>query len=214
MGQVRMSTNPAADPFTLPAAGRRRTATDQVLDQASQSGWGYLELPPGICLAADPQLIDATVGVVERVLDRRPTISCERFGAGELRDERVAVAVSHRDQVSCARSALDALGLTDVVVDTANRLQGLEFDFVVAIHPLAGLAEADPFHLDPGRLCVMLTRHRHACVVIGRSSDEELLSGVPPATPAYLGWESDPVLDGWATHRDVYRTLRSHRVDF
>lgn len=173
--------------FALPAAGRRRSATDRVIDQAAQSGWGYLELPAGVCLAADPQLIDATVGVVERILDRRPTISCERFRAGELRDDRVAVAVSHRDQVSCTRGALDALGLTDVVVDTANRLQGLEFDFVVAIHPLAGLAEADPFHLDPGRLCVMLTRHRHACVVIGRSSDEELLGGVAPATPAYLG---------------------------
>jgi hypothetical protein len=97
-----------------------------------------------------------------------------------------------------------------VVVDTANRLQGLEFDFVIAVHPLAGLPEADGFHLDPGRLCVMLTRHRHGCIVVGRASDHALLDGVAPATPAYLSCEMDPVLDGWEIHRQIYRTLLGH----
>jgi hypothetical protein len=198
--------------FEIPSAGRRPTPTDRVLDAAAVSGWGYLELPPSITVAADPEVIEATVGVIDRVLHRRPTISCERYPAGQLRPERIAVAVSHRDQASRVRAELDALGHTDVVVDTANRLQGLEFDFITAIHPLAGLAEADSFHLDPGRLCVMLTRHRHACVVVGRVGDSALLAGVPPATPAYLGWEVDPVLDGWATHRHVYATLHTSRV--
>ena len=97
-----------------------------------------------------------------------------------------------------------------VVVDTANRLQGLEFDFVIALHPLAGLPEADGFHLDPGRLCVMLTRHRHGCIVVGRASDHTLLDGFAPSTPAYLGSEVDQVLDGWRIHRQVYRTLLGH----
>jgi hypothetical protein len=184
-----------------------------VLDVAALSGWGYLELPPGISVAADPETIEATVRVIDRVIDRTPTITCERYAPAHLRPERIAVAVSHRDQVSRVRAGLDALGHTDVVVETANRLQGLEFDFIAAVHPLAGLAEADSFHLDPGRLCVMLTRHRHACVVIGRTGDDELLADVPPATPAYLGWEVDPVLDGWTAHRHVYDTLRSHIVD-
>ena len=198
--------------FEIPTAGKRPKSIDQVLDAAALSGWGYLELPSSVTVAADPEIIETAVGVVDRVLDRTPTISCERYSPALLRPERTAVAVSHRDQVSRVRFELDALGHTAVVVDTANRLQGLEFDFIAAVHPLAGLAEADPFHLDPGRLCVMLTRHRHACVVIGRSGDDELLAGVPPATPAYLGWEVDPVLDGWATHRNVYDTLRAHRV--
>ena len=198
--------------FEMPSAGRRPSTTDRVLDAAAVSGWGYLELPSGITVAADPEIVAATVGVIDRVLDRTPTINCERYAPGLLRPERTAVAVSHRDQASRVRAELDALGHTDVVVDTANHLQGLEFDFIAAVHPLAGLAEADPFHLDPGRLCVMLTRHRHACVVIGRTGDAELLAGVPPATPAYLGWEVDPVLDGWSTHRHVYNTLRNHRI--
>jgi putative heme-binding domain-containing protein len=45
---------------------------------------------------------------------------------------------------------------------------------------------------------VLLTRHRQACVVIGREGDRELIEDqVPPPTAAYLGWDPDPVLDGW-----------------
>jgi len=45
------------------------------------------------------------------------------------------------------------------------------------------------------RLCVLLTRHRQACIVVGRDSDRDLLEGVPPATPGYLGWDlvADPM---------------------
>jgi hypothetical protein len=48
--------------------------------------------------------------------------------------------------------------------------------------------------------------------VIGRVSDEALLDGVPPSTPAYVGWDPDPVLDGWAVHKSVYDTLSAYRV--
>ncbi len=91
---------------------------------------------------------------------------------------------------------------------TANKLQGLEFEVVFVWHPLAGLPEVDAFHLDPGRLCVLLTRHRQACVVVGRASDRELLEDqVPPPTAAYLGHDADPVLDGWEVHRQVFAAL-------
>jgi hypothetical protein len=53
---------------------------------------------------------------------------------------------------------------------------------MLARHPLAGLPEADGFHLGPGRLCVLLTRHRQGCVVVGRAGDRDLLEDqVPPA---------------------------------
>jgi hypothetical protein len=182
------------------------------LDEAAATGWCYLELPRGITLPADPETLDLAVNTVDWLLLRNPQVSCERWLSPQiLRPDRVAVAVSHRDQVSHLRALLDARDLAPVVVDTANRLQGLEFEVVVAVHPLAGLPEPDAFHLDPGRTCVMLTRHRHACIVIGREGDPELLDGVPPATPAYLGWDPDPVLDGWGAQRAVYDTLLKHR---
>jgi hypothetical protein len=80
-------------------------------------------------------------------------------------------------------------------------------------YPLAGLPEVDGFHLDPGRLCVLLTRHRQACVVVGRAGDRALLEDqLPPATEAYLGWDPDPLLDGWEVHRQVFDTLASVAV--
>jgi hypothetical protein len=106
-----------------------------------------------------------------------------------------------------------AQGIGGVVVETANQLQGLEFDVVVAWHPLASLPEPDGFHLDPGRLCVLLTRHCHACVVAGRAGDDELLNDQPPLpTPSYLGWDPDPVLDGWEVHRQVFAALEPIRL--
>lgn len=100
-----------------------------------------------------------------------------------------------------------------MVVETANKLQGLEFAVTVVWHPLAGLAEADAFHLDPGRLCVVLTRHRHACVVVGRAGDRDLLTDTPPPpTAAYLGYDPDPVLDGWAAHEAVFDATDPYRL--
>ena len=64
----------------------------------------------------------------------------------------------------------------------------------------------------PGRLCVLLSRHRQACVVVGRSTDRGLLDGVPPATPGFFGWDPDPVLDGWDVHAEIFRLLEPHVV--
>ena len=50
-----------------------------------------------------------------------------------------------------------------------------------------GLPDTDAFHLEPGRLCVLLTRHRHARIVVGRAGDRELLAGIPPGN-AGLSW--------------------------
>jgi len=34
-------------------------------------------------------------------------------------------------------------------------------------HPLSGRADATDFHLDAGRLCVLLSGHRVACWILG-----------------------------------------------
>ena len=121
--------------------------------------------------------------------------------------------MSHNDQKDHLRSPLDDAGLAAVRVDTANKLQGLEFDVVVAWHPLAGLPEPDGFHLDPGRLCVMLTRHRHSCIVVGRAGDADLLESAPQPSDAWLGHDGSPEIDGWFSHRITFDQLARHAVD-
>jgi AAA domain len=195
------------------ARAPRGRAVDQALDLAARLGWAHLELPDAQVLTADPDTVELLVALATRLFARGPQVRCEQQPAWQpLAPRRVAVGVSHNDQKDLLRVALDAAGLDEVVVNTANKLQGLEFDVVLAWHPLAGLPEPDGFHLDPGRLAVLLTRHRHACVVVGRAGDRVLLEQLPPTTFAYLGWDPDPVLDGWDAHQQVFACLDAYRV--
>jgi hypothetical protein len=196
------------------AAGDRRTrALDRALELAAADGWAHLELPAQPALAADPVTTAVIVELIARLLVRRPQVRCEReTKLKPLRPERIAIGVSHNDQKDQLRAGLDAAGLGAVVVNTANKLQGLEFDVVVAWHPLAGLSDTDEFHLEAGRMCVLLTRHRHACIVVGRAGDRQLVEGIPPASPAFLGRADEPVLDGWRVHEGVFRALAPFRL--
>ncbi len=198
-----------------PGPGRRSlAAVDRSIDEAALSGWSHLLLPAAPILSADLTTAELIRDVVLRIFNRQARVRCEtRRTAAELRQSDVAVGVSHNDQKDLLRTIFDSAGLSGVAVETANRLQGLTYQFVVAWHPLAGATEADSFHLDPGRLCVLLTRHRHGCVVVGRETDQDLLNSIPPATPGYLGWQPDPVLDGWEAHEGVFRLLGPHTVE-
>jgi hypothetical protein len=59
--------------------------------------------------------------------------------------------------------------VTNVVLDTANRLQGRDFDVTIMLHPLSGRRDAIAFHLEAGRLCGPASRHRHARIVVARA---------------------------------------------
>jgi hypothetical protein len=101
--------------------------------------------------------------------------------------------------------------VTKVVADTANRLQGREFDVMIMLHPLSGRRDATAFHLEAGRLCVLASRHRHACVVVARAGIPELLDAHPSAEPVHLGV---PVKfpDGWEAHQSFMAHLAKFRV--
>jgi hypothetical protein len=195
------------------ACSPRHRALDEGLSLAAKNGWAYLELPARQALVCDPETAQVIVDLVGRLHARTPRLVCERNPKGtDLVVERVAIGVSHDDQKAMIRALLDRAGLSGVVVDTANKLQGLEFDVSVCWHPMAGLDEADEFHLESGRMCVMCTRHRHACVVVGRAGDRELVEGLPPSTPAWPGIESDHILRGWEVHRSVFSALMPYHV--
>ncbi|MBH0245242.1 DNA2/NAM7 family helicase, partial [Streptomyces cavourensis] len=115
------------------------------------------------------------------------------------------------DQAAAVRAALAELGVTGVAVDTANRLQGREFDVTVVLHPLSGRPDATAFHLETGRLCVLASRHRHACVVVCREGVAELLDEHPSTEPVQLG-VTVKFPDGWEANHAVLAHLAEHRV--
>lgn len=183
---------------------------DRVADEAAAAGWGLLELPAARTPRTDPEAVAAVAAVVRRLLEREGTASGER-GARALSADRVAVGTAHRDQAAAVRAALAGTCAEEVTVDTANRLQGREFDVTVVLHPLSGRPDATAFHLETGRLCVLASRHRHACIVVCRAGVPELLDAHPSAEPVQLG-AAVSFPDGWEAHQAVLAHLAEHRV--
>ncbi|MGP2436830.1 AAA family ATPase [Streptomyces sp. JW3] len=195
--------------FAVPSDG---SGPDRVIDEAAASGWGLLELPPRHTPRTDPEAVGAVAAVVRRFLDRRGAARSERSPSPiPLTAGRIAVGTAHRDQAAAVRAALADLGVTGVTVDTANRLQGREYDVTVVLHPLSGRPDATAFHLETGRLCVLASRHRHACVVVCRAGVDELLDAYPSTEPVQLGTDVK-FPDGWEANHAVLAHLSRHRV--
>ncbi|MGH3281095.1 MAG: AAA family ATPase [Trebonia sp.] len=198
---------------------------DRALQLAADEGWALYELPHRHTLRTDVEAVDACAELAARVLLRGAVTVSER-GEHPVTADRVAIGVAHRDQAAAVRRALSARAaaysavaspgsperdVTRVVADTANRLQGREFDVMIMLHPLSGRRDATAFHLEAGRLCVLASRHRHACVVVARAGIPELLDAHPSAEPVHLGV---PVKfpDGWEAHQSFMAHLSSFRV--
>nr|WP_237536651.1 AAA domain-containing protein [Streptomyces sp. SID5785] len=195
--------------FTVPSDG---SGPDRVIDEAARSGWGLLELPAAHTPRTDPEAVRAVALVVRRLLDRDGVTHAERAPhEGALTADRICVGTAHRDQAAAVRAALAELSVTGVTVDTANRLQGREFDVTVVLHPLSGRPDATAFHLETGRLCVLASRHRHACIVISRAGIPDLLDAHPSTDPVQLG-VTVKFPDGWEANHAVLDRLGRHRV--
>ncbi len=185
-----------------------------VLSRAAAAGWAFVELPEKFTNRADAQIAQTLADLTTQALERGATVVDERDTSGRaLTGARVAVIAAHNDQVQAVRYHLNALG-TDpdsVVVSTANKIQGREYDLTLVWHPLAGRRDATSFHLEAGRMCVMLSRHRQACVVVGRSGAERLLSEFPDSDPIFLD-EPEKFPDGWQANYEVLQHLGQFRV--
>ena len=131
-----------------------------------------------------------------------------------LTADRIAIGTAHRDQAAAIRAALGAVlgpAAAGITVDTANRLQGQEFDVTIVLHPLSGRRDATAFHLEAGRLCVLTSRHRHACIVVARAGIQELLDAHPSTEPVHLNVPAK-FPDGWEANQAMLTHLARHRV--
>jgi hypothetical protein len=197
------------------SAAGLRSPVDDTIDMAARSGWALHELPARHTLRTDRQAADASAQIAARLLARRAVGFCERHPGGRpLGPEDIAIGVAHRDQADQVRQALtrtSTAAAAQITVDTANRLQGREFQVTIVLHPLSGRRDATAFHLEAGRLCVLTSRHRHACIVVARAGIADLLDAHPSTEPVHLGV---PVKfpDGWEANQAVLAHLADHRV--
>ena len=184
---------------------------DTAVELAARTGWALYELPARHTIRTDGEAVRACVALATRLLERGAVAVSERSPSGApVTASRIAIGAAHRDQVAAIRSALtpSAAGVT---VDTANRLQGREYDVTIVLHPLSGRRDATAFHLEAGRLCVLTSRHRHACIVVARAGIPELLDAHPSTEPVHL---NVPVKfpDGWEANQSILAHLSAHRV--
>jgi hypothetical protein len=198
----------------LPGSTSGTGALDEALDLAAETGWALYELPARYTVRTDTDALEACAALAARLVRREATVFDPAYPDGRgATAERIAIGAAHRDQAAGIRAALDRQGadLAAITVDTANRLQGREYDVCIVLHPLSGRRDATAFHLETGRLCVLLSRHRHACIVVARAGIPDLLDAHPHTEPVHLGV---PVKfpDGWEAHHAVLAHLAEHRV--
>ncbi|PZG14700.1 helicase [Micromonospora craterilacus] len=177
-------------------------AVDRAVELAVATGWALYELPARHTLRTDAEAAAACAALAVRVLRRGAVAVCEQApGGAPVTADRIAVGAAHRDQVAAIRAQLGEAG-AGVTVDTANRLQGREYDVTIVLHPLSGRRDATAFHLESGRLCVLASRHRQACVVVARAGIGELLDAHPSTEAPQLdvpvkfpdGWEANQAI--------------------
>jgi AAA domain len=218
LGSAAATSTTAAATATASASAREAGSSgagylkrlDEALQTAADTGWAQYELPARYTVRTDAEALNACADLAARLLARGAlAVDSISYPAGhQVTADRIAVGAAHRDQVSAIRAALDRHGpaTRDITVDTANRLQGREYDVTVVLHPLSGRRDATAFHLETGRLCVLLSRHRHACVVVARAGISDLLDAHPHTDPVYL---NVPVRfpDGWEAHQTILEHL-------
>jgi hypothetical protein len=192
--------------------GRGTAVLDEPIETAAATGWAFFELPHRLTVRTDAEAVLACAALAERLLQRGAVSYSERVADGELVTAgQIAIGTAHRDQARAIRSALGPLAAAGITVDTANRLQGREFDVTIVLHPLSGRLDATAFHLEAGRLCVLTSRHRHACIVVARAGIPELLDAHPSIEPVHLNVPAK-FPDGWEAHQSVMAHLANHKV--
>ncbi|WP_433194545.1 AAA family ATPase [Nocardia sp. CA-107356] len=185
-------------------------AVDATLDRAARTGWALHELPARHTLRTDTEAVEAIADLAVRILARGAAATDERSPhERDITAADIAVGAAHRDQVAAIRQALAARDAAEIRADTANRLQGSEYDLLLVLHPLSGRRDATAFHLEAGRLCVLTSRHRHACIVVARAGIQDLLDAHPPGEPIHLGVPAK-FPDGWEANQAMLTHLQQH----
>lgn len=164
---------------------------------------------------ADLDVAEVCVEAISSALARKARVTASD-GTLKYQDQLLVpkdfgVACTHRSMVHAIRERLAAKSAKlaeDVMVDTAERWQGLERHIMIAVHPLSSVLEPSEFDIGVGRLCVMASRHRHGLIMIGRDHINDTLERMMPSARQPLG-RRDEVALGLTRHREFWASLTS-----
>jgi hypothetical protein len=126
-----------------------------------------------------------------------------------IEDELQSVLSPHLAEAN-AHSDGQALANGGLLVDTPERLQGLQRKVMIAVHPLSNSLNPSDFDLDTGRLCVMASRHQVALILVSRAHVRKTLSQILPNASQAPG-QPDSVGKGHMLHRGFIEKLYETR---
>jgi hypothetical protein len=196
--------------FTMLAQGMG-DALDQALDLISTGASIVTLAAPAKPFApelVDEELVQLQARLIQRAFARGATWE----GKGQLAardigcvDTHVASGAALRRELLRRNVPVDAS--TGVFVDTPEIWQGLQRPLMIIKHPLSGLTRVDPFALDPGRTCVMLSRHQVACIIVTRAGIAEALNDYQHDSGARPTGAEDTVWAGREAHWALWQEL-------
>jgi hypothetical protein len=210
----RAGTREADRALTFTARGIRAPSLDATIEHAAETGWALLELPARYTPRLDHEALHTILALAERLLIRQATLTCENEPQRKpVRPVDITIGTAHSIQAERLRTlrAQNYPHMRGITIDTANRLQGHEASISLILHPLSGRMDASAFHLEAGRLCVLMSRHRQSCIVVARARIANILDTHPGDEPVHLGTPSKPS-DGWESHHTVMEHLSHHTI--
>jgi hypothetical protein len=167
----------------------------------------------GLLLPGEPPATDErdpdVENLIARAIDRMLKRGARWVPNRRLQRHDFGVVDSHVLSGGAVRARLQEHGLADVAVATPELWQGRESPVMFVKHPLnVGRASPAAFDLDPGRFCVMLSRHQLACIVVGRESIQTRLDNYMHDSRHTPIGAPDVVWSGYKAHSTVWRILR------
>ena len=177
---------------------------------------GYPTPEGGLPVGTDIELAAFVADVVARLVEVECEISIGNDGGDKgapsprrLEPVDIGVVSTHNLMNTAIHAALarHSGALADIRVTTPERWQGLEKPVMIAVHPLSGVMAPSEFDLETGRLCVMASRHKAACLFVTRDHVSSTLDAHLPSASQALGCH-DLVGKGHAVHTEF---LEFHR---
>jgi len=151
----------------------------------------------------DAEIAETMARLVERFVQRRPNWT----GVRELGTADVGCIDPHVQSGGAVRDRLRALNLSEVMVDTPEIWQGGQRPLMVIKHPLLHATRPDDFDLEAGRWCVMLSRHLHGCVIVGRQNVGSVLESYRHDCGRTASGAEDSTWRGYRAHAGVWDAL-------
>jgi AAA domain len=151
----------------------------------------------------DAELSRFVAEVAERALIRR----AEWVGERVLTESDIGCIDPHVASGGAIRGQLRALGRNDIRVNTPEIWQGAECPITIIKHPLSGIVTPTEFDLDPGRFCVMTTRHQIGCIIISRANVPRVLAEYRHDCGKTVSGAEDRAWNGYNAHKIVWEQL-------